>query len=204
MFDYALLEESGYISCQKEDGDRLSHFSKRHRYTQSDVKQFIAQVSGALAAAHKAGFHTYFLSPETVSVYAHPEGGYFYRVLCVGYEQIMGLGKSLKGRLKLLKKPESLAPEMNNGELLGFKTTQFIFGNMIYKLLFGYHPCENMTLKDAAAAHSVGGGIGFPDHVAFEAKNFSEWLKTLMHHDPEKRFETPEMMIEAFSETELN
>jgi serine/threonine protein kinase len=194
VFDYALLEEIAYISSQREGGDRLSTFRKRHRFRVADIKQFIYQILGALATAQQCGFQCYSLNPETISVYAHPDGGYFYRLLCVGGYQLMSLDHAEDALLDSLKHPEWLAPEVFNGELKGFRTTQFILGNIIYQLMFGYHPCENLSLENAYIAHSSIEGIPFPDGLEPQMQELADWVKIMIHRDPIMRFETPEQM----------
>lgn len=203
VFDYALLDEMGYISCQKEDGDKLLHFSKRHRYDSKDVKQFVDQIAGAISAAHACGLFSYFLSPETIAVYGHPEGGYFYRLLCVGHDRLYSLDNDIEARIKTLFQPEYYAPEMHEQELLGFKTTQFILGNIIYKLILGVHPCDNLSINEAYEIHNSEQGLDIQDDEVYGNAIFAKWLRTLTNRDPHQRFETPAMMLAAFANTGL-
>ena len=204
VFDYALLDEMAYISCQKEEGHKLQQFHKRYRYGAKDIKQFVDQIAGAISEAHANGFFSYFLSPETIAVYGHPDGGYFYRLLCVGHDRLYALDNDIKARLDLIFQPEYYAPEMKENELLGFKTTQFILGNIIYKLILGHHPCENLSINEAFEIHNSEEGLKLQDEDVFGNVAFAKWLRTLINRDPHKRFETPAMMIGAFAGTGLD
>lgn len=197
VLDTCLLENSAYISTQKERGERLTQFARRHHFTWADVQQFCFQISDALREAYNHGFYVHTLSTDTISVYKNPEGGYFYRIIGLGSTELLKLDHSGEEYFELLKNPETLAPEIYQHELQGFQTTQFLFGNIIFRLLANYHPCENMNNHEAYQYHSSMTESHIQRYRTETPDNFAQWLSYLTDPDYTKRYTTPDEVIKG-------
>ena len=199
VYDFALLDEVGYISSQRETGECLTHFARRHTYSIDDVKQFVEQVGGALATANLQGFQDYLLSPETIAVYGDSSGGHFYRLLSVGEAQLLELNGEHKEFLNAVKHPERAAPELYQDKTLGFKTTQYILGNILLRLIARTHPCEGADLQTAKEFHTQDKRQILNDYCQGLPKALRNWLAKLLEHDPERRFGSPQLMLSSFA-----
>ena len=153
-----------------------------------------------MAVAIQSGFHCYFLSPDSIAVYGNREGDYFYRLMSVGFSEVLELGGD-DDFLKTFeaKQPHWIAPRMKKPEFVGFRTTQGIFGNILLQLICRYHPCEKASFEECEFFHRMDASLKIQQYAPGLSPAMQDWLSKLLEVDPQDRHETPQLMLMAFA-----
>ncbi len=98
-----------------------------------------------------------------------------------------------------MKHPERIAPELYQDKTLGFKTTQYILGNILLRLIARTHPCEGADLQTAKLFHTQDKRQVLKKYCQALPQALRNWLARLLEQDPERRFESPQLMLSSFA-----
>lgn len=197
VLDACVVDEGAYLVTQKEDGERLKFFAKRHFFTYEEILEFSKQILDALMAAEPYNFHVYTLSLENIAVYRHGQTGYYYRLTSVGHGHFLSLVHGDENGRKLMLQPETLAPEMHQQNPQGQLTSQFMLGNLIYELIMESHPCSRLSLLQAYNHHLSAAFPKIADKRSDIPNFFQRWIHQLMQINPEDRFDNLQAAFEA-------
>lgn len=190
VIDAQILDDGAYLVTQKEDGERLSFFTRRHAFNYEEILEFSKQVVDALMAAEEYGFNVHTLNLDTIAVYRHAKSGYYYRLTSVGHSHFLALVHGDENGLKLMMKPETLAPELHDKNPQGHLTTQFMLGNVIFELLTEGHPCKGQSALQAYNHHISAAFPKIADHRDDIPAYFQRWVAQLMKVNPQERFKS--------------
>lgn len=137
VFDVIRSEDSTYIVMEYVNGCPLSDWIGSPEFTQTKGLKLIAEVSEALAAAHKSGLVHCDIKPSNILVDAN------------GNPKITDFGLAIRrefqreaARSSICGTPLYMSPEQVRGELkwLDGRTDIWALGVLIYQLTTGVHP----------------------------------------------------------------
>lgn len=183
------LQKNAYLSTQCERGERLSDFYKRHYLQPSEIIELTTQLAEGLIYASKFGFYNYHLSSDSIIVYKTQEGNYHYRMITTGYSSILQLTyQGTDHYLDEIKNTETLAPELYKNEPEKFKTTQYVLGSILFKVITDYHPCQNLHFEDAYKLNQARSHYNISEHRKDIPEDYIEFINTLLHPSANRRF----------------
>ena len=155
--------ESGtihFMATEFVEGPTLRQRMDAGSLSLRDTLEIVAQITGALVAAHAAGIVHRDIKPENVMV--RPDG--YVKVLDFGLaklpespEPVVELNAarmlSVETRTDLIMgTPSYLSPEQVRGEKVDARSDLFSVGVVLYEMLSGRHPFRGGTLSDILAA----------------------------------------------------
>jgi hypothetical protein len=134
----------GYIVMAQVDGPTLKEFiPPGTAASESDARRIMAEIAGALAAAHARGVVHRDIKPANV-LYDRPSGRFV--VVDFGIASVLDRGDSTTGGVRITQAgypvgtPEYMSPEQAAGDPVGEKSDIYSLGCLAYELLTGKPP----------------------------------------------------------------
>jgi len=153
VHDVGMEEGLPYIVSELIDGEPLSSLIERGPVPVRKLLEVAAQVAGGLAAAHQAGIIHRDLKPANIMLARN------------GTAKILdfGVAKSIRARAAVASGSETIpgmivgtaaymSPEQARGEDLDFRSDQFSFGLVLYRMLTGQAAFERSSTMRILAA----------------------------------------------------
>lgn len=202
IYEQNTVNGVSFMANQRERGEKLADFIARKRLSAQEISQFCRQMIYALRILHRTGLASLSISENNIYVYKNPDGGYMYRLTSLGGFSLANIIKGEEYAFAQIKCPEYLAPEIYHNQFYGMRTTQFVFGQILYKLVTGQHPCSNQSLEDAFQFHSSNPGFELRDSRSDIPHLFQIWLNKLTHRNVNERFTNYDEMLKSLERTQ--
>ena len=200
LIDANVLPTGAYMATQREDGEKLRYFLKRHRFTYPAVYAFSLQILSGLIAAGSHGFDVFNLSAETITVYKDTNLQYHYRLTSVGHTHLMNLSRDIEQVYKGIMRPDTLPPELYQLRPMGHLSTQYIFANILFELLFHQHPYAEMSFIQANEQHLTESLKTHVQSLQSVPQAFKNWLMQLLSPDASRRFPSLETALQELQQ----
>ncbi|KAL1640740.1 spindle assembly checkpoint kinase [Didymella pomorum] len=166
-------------------GELYKHLRKKWRFSEQEAAQYIAQTTAALEYIHKKHIMHRDIKPENILLGVHGEA------------KVSDFGSSVRAsagrRTTICGTLDYMAPEIlasgSAGNCYDDKTDVWSLGVLLYELLVGHAPFEDMPIL--TKKRIVTGDFQVPDSVSADAKNLIERLLVV---DPEVRISMQEIV----------
>jgi len=198
ILDAGIVPNGAYIATNIESTPTLRTFLVTHKnYGALDICEFAKQIIDCLYATSKQGFFHYTISVDNIYASKHPQTGIIYRLRNVGFGTFMPIIHGPAKGLRAIMSPETVAPELYELQPHDIQTTQFMLGNVIYRILIGDHPCAKMSVDDAYQTHKEYQPFSISQYREDLPIELRSWIATLLSPNPGDRFETLTEMRET-------
>jgi serine/threonine protein kinase len=198
-FDAGRLEDgSAYVLMELLNGRSFFEVLQAEgRLVPRRLAEIMAQVAEGMAVAHEAGIVHRDLKPENVFLLPDPEIGDRVKILDFGVSKFETSGEQptrLTVEGTLVGTPYYMSPEQAAGRPVDARTDVYAMGVMMYEALAGRLPFEAETV--GALFVKIGSGECVPLRIRRSDldEKWCELVHTAFHRDPEKRFQTAELL----------
>jgi serine/threonine protein kinase len=181
IHDFGEVDDTAYISMELLIGEDLRKIIETKRQISLDQKvDLMAQVSDALAHAHRTGIVHRDIKPSNIFVVGQNTA----KVLDFGIARLPSSKLTVLGRV--LGTPNYMAPEQIKGGICDARSDLFSFGIVFFEFLTGVHPFKSAYIprsivgQPAALLRSV--DDSFP-------RSLEQLLEKALQKSPEDRFQ---------------
>jgi serine/threonine-protein kinase len=185
----SLSNDDPFIEMQYIDGSNLAEVLQgQGRFDVDVARNFLVQLSGALAAAHECGVIHRDVEPANVLI----ESGSGRAFLTdFGVAGILESGSETVTRLTRegdrLSNPTYMSPEQLRGEALTPQSDVYGIGILGYEMLAAHGPFGNAEISDVAGAHIRRAPIDLHEAYPNIPREFADTLKRCLSKKPENR-----------------
>jgi serine/threonine-protein kinase len=204
IFDHGQTADgTPYIVMELLEGESLKErLARRGKITPREAAIVVAQVSKALAAAHRFGVVHRDIKPDNVFLVASPEEELFVKVLDFGIAKQPGLPQQveqgLTGTGRLLGTPHYMSPEqILSSKGVDFRCDMWSLAVVAYRMLTGKLPFVGETT--GAIIMAIGSIHYEPPSTHGADPVFDPWFARAFARAAEERFATPAEMARAFA-----
>jgi serine/threonine-protein kinase len=144
-----------YIAMERLEGQTLAQLLKRTiTLPVADTVELVAQVAGAVDAAHAAGIVHRDLKPQNLYRCEGPDGAPVWKVLDFGASKLLDQADMTRGGI--IGTPSYMAPEQARGEAVDGRADVYALGVIAYRCLTGQaaFPGEDVPAVVYAVVHT--------------------------------------------------
>lgn len=205
VFDVGYADGRAYIVMEHLRGETLATRLERERFELEHALVITRQLLGALRAAHERGIVHRDLKPENVYVVPDPDvpGGERVKIIDFGVAKLaQEPTSSMTARGSIFGTPAYMAPEQcTDSAAVDHRADLYALGCILYELLCGTPPFGKGGLE-LLAAHLRDQPPALRSHDATIPDDIEAIALRLLAKDPDARFPSCEVIIEAIEQTE--
>ncbi|HEU0035242.1 MAG TPA: serine/threonine-protein kinase [Kofleriaceae bacterium] len=183
-----LPDGMSYMVMERLEGMDLGRRLAQGPLTVEQVIEMSAQLSSALAAAHRSCVIHRDLKPDNIFLCPNDSGGYTVKVLDFGISKIRGAMKTLTNDAQLMGTPAYMSPEQARGEraLIDERSDIYSLGAVLYEALSGKPAYDGDNVYEILTRIATTQPPPLPGFAA----QVDAVLQKAMARDPARRFAT--------------
>lgn len=193
VYDSGTSPQGPYIAMQRLHGDTLGDL--RPSLTPEEVARILADVAGAMHAAHRAGLLHRDLKPSNILVERREDGALHPYIVDFGLAKDMTLGDDTLS-WAVMGTPAFMSPEQARGEALTPASDLFSLGATLYAMFSGQPPYEGTTLAQLITRHATTSVPRFRTLRAAVPKDLETIVLKCLEIEPERRYTTAHALEE--------
>jgi len=195
------LDGAPFLVMELLEGMDLETAATALRPTPATVVDWLRQVARAIDKAHRIGIVHRDLKPENLFLANVEDRAPMVKVLDFGIAKMAQEGTGATGSGQVLGTPQYMAPEQASGNApVTSAADLYAMGLIAYRLILGetYYPDDNVMCILGSLLH---GHLQPPStrNPGF-GPAFDDWFAKACHKEPEGRFATAVVQIEALAE----